>query len=92
MKESRRKDIYKEQHICTKPQKMAFLKTVKEANCPRKTDKPGKDKKNPKVQLSMSLMEVLRWNGVLTQTGAFKGHTHRFKPAEYNFTVVLLCG
>lgn len=45
MKETKRKYIYKEQDICTKAQKMAFLKTVKKVNRPRKTDKPGKDRK-----------------------------------------------
>lgn len=78
MKETKRKCIYKEQHICTNPQKIAFLKTVKKINRPRKTDKPGKDRKNPKVQLSASLMEVLRWNCVLIQMGAFKGQKCRF--------------
>lgn len=31
MKETKRKYIYKEQDICTKAQKMAFLKTVKKS-------------------------------------------------------------
>lgn len=78
MKETKRKYIYKEQDICTKAQKMAFLRTVKKVNRPRKTDKPGKDRKNPKVQLSASLIEVLRCNSVLMQMGAFKGQKYKF--------------
>lgn len=57
-------------HKTTK--KMAFLKTVKKVNWPRKTVIPGNDKQNPDTQLCVSLMEVPRWNSVLIQMGAFR--------------------
>lgn len=72
-------DLYKKQHICTKPRKNGlFLREPKQVNRPRQTDKPGKDRKNPKAQLSTSLMKVLRWNSVLIQMGAFKGQKYKF--------------
>lgn len=81
MKGKKRRNLYKKQHICTKaPKKWSFVKRAKTSQQTKagRATSQVKTGKNPKVQLSTSLMKVLRQSSVLIQTGAWKGQKYEF--------------
>lgn len=72
MKETNRKKTFTKSNTSAQNHIKMVLRQPKQPNRLRQTDRPGKDRKNPRVQLSTSPMKVLRWNSVLIQMGAFK--------------------